>query len=81
MTAGADKNKLTPGTSNLSMDHKLEGHSGEVRIIAWNEQYQKLTSSDDTGTIIVWTLHKVILFLITVLSLIFIQLILIFFSV
>ncbi|XKL59501.1 hypothetical protein PGB90_000517 [Kerria lacca] len=52
-----EKNKST-GISNLSMNQTLEGHTGPVQIIAWNEQYQKLTSSDDTGLIIVWTLHR-----------------------
>lgn len=41
------------------MNQTLEGHTGQVRIIAWNEHHQKLTSSDDTGLIIVWTLHRV----------------------
>ena len=28
-------------------------------VTAWNEQYKKLTTSDEKGLIIVWTLHKV----------------------
>ena len=35
--------------------HKI----GAVMTVSWNENYQKLTSSDQNGLIIVWTLHKV----------------------
>ncbi|XP_026679019.1 WD repeat-containing protein 35, partial [Diaphorina citri] len=44
---------------NLAMNQSLQGHSGKVRAIIWNEQYEKLTSSDETGLIIVWMLYKV----------------------
>ncbi|XP_012869217.1 PREDICTED: WD repeat-containing protein 35 [Dipodomys ordii] len=44
--------------SNLSMNQTLEGHSGAVQVITWNEQYQKLTTSDQNGLIIVWMLYK-----------------------
>ncbi|XP_017748813.1 PREDICTED: WD repeat-containing protein 35 isoform X2 [Rhinopithecus bieti] len=44
--------------SNLSMRHTLEGHSGSVQVVTWNEQYQKLTTSDENGLIIVWMLYK-----------------------
>uniref|UniRef100_A0A8C2R8H3 IFT121/TULP4 N-terminal domain-containing protein n=1 Tax=Capra hircus TaxID=9925 RepID=A0A8C2R8H3_CAPHI len=44
--------------SNLSMNQALEGHSGSVQIVTWNEQYQKLTTSDQNGLIIVWMLYK-----------------------
>ncbi|XP_027411810.1 WD repeat-containing protein 35 isoform X3 [Bos indicus x Bos taurus] len=44
--------------SNLSMNQTLEGHSGSVQIVTWNEQYQKLTTSDQNGLIIVWMLYK-----------------------
>ncbi|KAI5701658.1 hypothetical protein M8J75_011810 [Diaphorina citri] len=43
---------------NLAMNQSLQGHSGKVRAIIWNEQYEKLTSSDETGLIIVWMLYK-----------------------
>uniref|UniRef100_A0AC34Q3F0 Anaphase-promoting complex subunit 4-like WD40 domain-containing protein n=2 Tax=Panagrolaimus sp. JU765 TaxID=591449 RepID=A0AC34Q3F0_9BILA len=38
------------------MNSALEGHaqSASVEIAQWNEYYQKLTTSDDTGMIIVW---------------------------
>jgi len=29
-----------------------------VQVIQWNDQYQKLTTSDDAGLIIVWMMHK-----------------------
>ncbi|XP_015772966.1 PREDICTED: WD repeat-containing protein 35-like [Acropora digitifera] len=44
--------------SNLSMNQNLDKHSGAVQIVAWNEQYQKLTTSDQYGLIIVWILYK-----------------------
>ncbi|XP_064159333.1 WD repeat-containing protein 35 isoform X1 [Anguilla rostrata] len=44
--------------SNLSMNQTLEGHSGAVQVVTWNEQYQKLTTSDQNGLIIVWMLYK-----------------------
>lgn len=33
-------------------------HSGAVQVVTWNEQYQKLTTSDQNGLIIVWMLYK-----------------------
>ncbi|XP_057287733.1 WD repeat-containing protein 35 isoform X3 [Pezoporus wallicus] len=44
--------------SNLSVNQILEGHSGSVQVVTWNEQYQKLTTSDQNGLIIVWMLYK-----------------------
>lgn len=44
--------------SNLSMNQTLEGHSGAVQVVTWNEQYEKLTTSDQNGLIIVWMLYK-----------------------
>ncbi|CAG5866211.1 unnamed protein product [Menidia menidia] len=44
--------------SNLSMNQTLEGHIGAVQVVTWNEQYEKLTTSDETGLIIVWMLYK-----------------------
>ncbi|KAG1701662.1 WD repeat-containing protein 35 [Nymphon striatum] len=44
--------------SNLSMNQTLEGHTGAVEVVTWNEQHQKLTSSDQNGLIIVWMLFK-----------------------
>ena len=47
-----------PPPSNLSMNQTLEGHSGAVQCVTWNEGYRKLTTSDEQGLIIVWMLHK-----------------------
>ncbi|XP_048590308.1 WD repeat-containing protein 35-like isoform X2 [Nematostella vectensis] len=44
--------------SNLSMNQTLEGHTGAVQVVTWNEQFQKLTTSDQYGLIIVWILYK-----------------------
>ncbi|XP_033095064.1 WD repeat-containing protein 35 isoform X7 [Trachypithecus francoisi] len=44
--------------SKLSMNQNLEGHSGSVQVVTWNEQYQKLTTSDENGLIILWMLYK-----------------------
>ncbi|KAH8606966.1 Anaphase promoting complex subunit 4 WD40 domain [Trypanosoma vivax] len=40
------------------MNQTLEGHEADVSVVAWNHQYRKLTSSDASGQIIVWMLHK-----------------------
>ncbi|XP_072314070.1 WD repeat-containing protein 35 [Eucyclogobius newberryi] len=44
--------------SNLSMNQGLDGHSGAVQVVTWNEQCEKLTTSDQNGLIIVWMLYK-----------------------
>lgn len=31
---------------------------GCVQVVTWNEQYQKLTTSDQNGLIIVWMFYK-----------------------
>lgn len=57
--AGRDvKVKGLAAPSNLSMNQSLEGHSGAVQVVAWNEHHQKLTTSDQFGLIIVWMLYK-----------------------
>ncbi|KAH7444660.1 hypothetical protein KP509_02G086900 [Ceratopteris richardii] len=61
-SSGDNETKKDPfiaAQSNLSMNQTLEGHQGSVLVVRWNECYRKLTSSDDRGLIIVWTLHKV----------------------
>ncbi|KAJ0181825.1 hypothetical protein K1T71_002547 [Dendrolimus kikuchii] len=51
--------KLESGTGgNLSMNLSLEGHTGRVCVAIWNEVFQKLTTSDEHGVIIVWMLYK-----------------------
>jgi hypothetical protein len=54
-----ERDPFAAAQSNLSMNQTLEGHQGSVLVVRWNENYRKLTSSDDRGLIIVWILHKV----------------------
>ena len=54
----ADKGKGSAAPSNLSMNQTLEGHQGATMCVCWNENYRKLTTSDQNGLIIVWMLHK-----------------------
>ncbi len=57
--AGKDsKVKGLAAPSNLSMNQTLEGHSGAVQVVTWNQQFHKLTTSDQYGLIIVWMLYK-----------------------
>jgi len=44
--------------SNLSMNQTMDGHSGDVKVVKWNNHFQKLTTSDQKGLIIVWMLFK-----------------------
>eukprot|EP00002_Diphylleia_rotans_P007172 TRINITY_DN1668_c0_g1_i5.p1 TRINITY_DN1668_c0_g1~~TRINITY_DN1668_c0_g1_i5.p1 ORF type:complete len:840 (+),score=196.96 TRINITY_DN1668_c0_g1_i5:209-2728(+) len=52
------KSKGLAAPSNLSMNQTLEGHNGAVQVVTWNENYRKLTTSDQQGLIIVWMLYK-----------------------
>ncbi|XP_042899880.1 WD repeat-containing protein 35 isoform X2 [Parasteatoda tepidariorum] len=45
-------------SSSLSTNQSLEGHTGTVSFVQWNEPYQKLTSCDTNGFIMVWMEHK-----------------------
>ena len=61
LTVGARDPKAKQGVaapSNLSMNQTLDGHHGKVICVTWNSLYRKLTTSDETGLIIVWMLHK-----------------------
>jgi WD repeat-containing protein 35 len=42
------------GKSGLLMNESLEGHTGEISCITWNESFNKLTTSDTMGKIVVW---------------------------
>lgn len=44
--------------SNLSMNQTLEGHKASIQVVVWNEQQQKLTTSDRDGVIMVWMIYK-----------------------
>lgn len=54
----AERQRGLAAPSNLSMNQTLEGHNGPVMCVTWNENYRKLTTSDEHGLIIVWMLHK-----------------------
>jgi WD repeat-containing protein 35 len=54
--------KAAGAQSNLSMNQTLEGHQGNILVITWNENFRKLTTSDQNGLIIVWMLHRGIWF-------------------
>jgi len=43
--------------SNLEMNCQLEGHASNIKLVVWNEKYQKLTSADSSGRIIVWVMY------------------------
>ncbi|KAM4772218.1 WD repeat-containing protein 35 [Rhinophrynus dorsalis] len=58
MQADDAKLKGLAAPSNLSMNQTLEGHGGSVQVVTWNEHFQKLTTSDQNGLIIVWMLYK-----------------------
>ncbi|KAI9219489.1 hypothetical protein BC828DRAFT_386038 [Blastocladiella britannica] len=51
---------ITPASApaNLSLSQTLEGHSGVVSRVAWNDKHTKLTTADANGMIIVWVLYK-----------------------
>ncbi|XP_031786883.1 WD repeat-containing protein 35 [Nasonia vitripennis] len=57
-TNNSGKTRSMTASSNLSMNQTLEGHNGHVQVVTWNEEHQKLTSSDQNGVIIVWMLYK-----------------------
>ncbi|CAH8620911.1 unnamed protein product [Dicrocoelium dendriticum] len=52
------KTKGLAAPANLVMNQTLEGHTGEIRYLTWNEKFRKLTTSDQMGLIIVWMLYK-----------------------
>lgn len=56
----ANLNSLNKGDNarNFSHNQTLESHKTTVQHVCWNEPFQKLTSSDDAGSIIVWMLYK-----------------------
>ena len=57
-TSGQSVQNTQPGGAGLPVNQTLEGHSGAVKCVIWNEAYKKLTTSDENGLIIVWMLHK-----------------------
>ncbi|XP_045482678.1 WD repeat-containing protein 35 isoform X2 [Harmonia axyridis] len=53
-----NKNKGLSVTSNLSLNQTLEGHNESIKVLVWNESQKKLTTSDNSGVIIVWMMYK-----------------------
>ena len=43
---------------NIHNIHILDGHSGSVSHLVWNDNFQKLASSDCDGLTIVWSMHE-----------------------
>jgi WD repeat-containing protein 35 len=62
LESAADARGAGAGGQNLSMNQTLEGHQGTVMCATWNENFRKLTTSDQNGLIIVWMLHRGIWF-------------------
>lgn len=58
----AQEGSKAAGGSNLSMNQTLEGHQGNIMVVVWNENFRKLSTSDQHGLIIVWMLHRGIWF-------------------
>jgi WD repeat-containing protein 35 len=44
--------------TNLQVNQTLEGHNRTVQCVTWNPSHKKLTTSDQKGLIIVWTLSR-----------------------
>ena len=44
--------------NSLSASQSLAGHNSGVKLVTWNDIHNKLTTSDESGLIIVWVLHK-----------------------
>ena len=40
--------------SSLVMNESLEGHTGQIACITWNDLFNKLTTADSNGKIVVW---------------------------
>jgi hypothetical protein len=52
------KDTRWPLPSNLETHTLTSDAQGAVVCASWNENYRKLTTSDENGLIIVWMLHK-----------------------
>lgn len=46
--------KSEKGSSALLLNESLEGHTGEISSVTWNDDFNKLTTADSNGKIIVW---------------------------
>ena len=58
------ENKLNSPTfkvdtnKNFTHNQTLENHKSTIQHVCWNEKFQKLTSSDESGSIIVWMFYN-----------------------
>lgn len=50
--------KLIKLTDENNISQNLEGHRGKIIQIIWNKHFNKLTTTDENGLIIIWILHK-----------------------
>lgn len=41
------------------MNETLKGHDDDIKVMVWNENRQRLATSDERGVIIVWMFYKV----------------------
>ncbi|KRX79868.1 WD repeat-containing protein 35 [Trichinella sp. T6] len=57
-TSAKQLDNTATGQSDVALNQTLEGHSGSIKVIVWNEKHQKLTTADDRGYINVWVLHN-----------------------
>ena len=44
--------------NQLTSKQTLESHSSEITLLRWNDQFNKLTTCDSSGVIIVWRLNN-----------------------
>lgn len=56
MSEGKEPKSKTPASnqSSLVMNESLEAHTGEIACITWNDLFNKLTTADSNGKIVVW---------------------------
>lgn len=51
-------NSKTDLIKSLSYNQTLEGHKLSVQKSCWNDKFQKLSTSDENGSIFVWMWYK-----------------------
>lgn len=61
ITEGKDpkaKDAKSSNTTNLIMNSSLEGHASSISSIVWNDAYNKLSTADSSGRIVIWNFHR-----------------------
>ena len=53
-TTTTSKSGQSQSNNVLLMNETLDGHSGEIASVTWNDKFNKLTTADSNGKIIVW---------------------------